>query len=173
MRAYRRVFSAEYAAPMNMVFAALLAALAADRWLTAMQTDNGTPRAGQRYTRRRERSVRFGRVLEVRPPLGITLRESVVIGSCRLDQHLRCMLVPRQEGTAVVLGVRYRPDGLARLRSDSWHRWLLREHKTTLVRLAEGLAGQDQGTAVRGQSQGSTSMTVAKITRVRGKPIFK
>lgn len=170
---YRRIFRAEFTAPMSIVFSALIAELAAQRWSLGLHQDVELPRAGQRYRHRGERGRRQGRVLEIRPPLGITLREAMVIGNCRLDQHLRFMLSPGEHQTAVVVGVRYQPDGLARLRIEAWHRWLLKDQKATLVRVDRRLREQTQDAAVIGHSQGSTSMTVANITRVRGKPIFR
>jgi hypothetical protein len=158
---------------MNIVFAALLAQLAEQRWTRAIGDDDDTPRAGQSYVRQCTTGLRQGRILEVRPPVGITLREAMVVRNCRLDQHLRFMLAPGERGTAVVVGVRYQPDGLARLRIETWHRWLLRDQQRTLLGLGERVAGDTQGAGTSGQSQGNTSMTVANITRVRGKPIFR
>ena len=160
---------------MGVVFDALLAALCADRWLTAFgpSATPTMPRPGQTYVRRNGRGLRRGRVLEIRPPLGVTLQEVMVMGSCRLDQHLRFTLVPGEDLTAVLIGARYHPDGLARLRIEAWHRWLLQDQQDILARLGVRLRREVQGGGASGHSQGRTSMTVANITRVRGKPIFR
>ena len=157
---------------MQAVFSGLLTELGSSRWSTPGDTERAQPRPGQRYLRRSDSGIRRGYVLEIRPPIGVALHESMAMGGCRLEQRIRCVLSPREEATAVVLGVRYQPTGLAQLRTESWHRWLLREHSATLVRLAERL-GSVQDAGVMGQSHGSSSMTVAKITKVRGKPILR
>lgn len=160
---------------MSVVFDALLTELCADRWLTPFGAGGMTsmPRPGQTYVRRNGRGLRRGRVLEIRPPLGVTLQEVMIMGSCRLHQHLRFSLVPGEDLTAVLIGARYRPDGLARLRIESWHRWLLHDQQDILARVGARLRRQAQGAGASGHSQGSTSMTVANIIRVRGKPIFR
>ena len=168
---YRRAFRAVLAAPMQAVYSALLLELAATRWSSGTPAD--PPRAGLTYRRYQDGRERRGRVLEVRPPVGVTLREVTQLGSCRLHQLLRFALAPTEDGTILVIGAQYRPDGLARLRMDIWHRWLVREQRSTLARIDMRLAASDQGTGVKGHSTGNSNMTVANITRVRGRPIFK
>jgi len=158
---------------MKVVFGALLAQLAVTRWSNAVDPGSVVPRAGQSYRRQTNTGLRQGRILEIRPPVGVTLREAMVVRNCRLDQLQRFMLAPQEQGTALVVGVRYQPDGLARFRIESWHRWWLRDQQKTLAGLSARLAAESQGLGDNGQSQGSTSITVAKITRVRGKPIFR
>ncbi len=156
---------------MQAVYSALLLELAASRWSYRVPADPPFP--GLRYRCRRNGHERRGCVLELRPPVGATLREVAQLGSCRLHQLLRFTLAPAEDGTILVIGVQYRPDGLARLRMETWHRWLVQEQSSTLARVDLRLAASGQRTGVNGHSTGNSNMTVANITRVRGRPIFK
>ena len=162
---------------MAAVHAALLASLAPRRWAEGGGFDETgfVPAVGRRYTNKRDRVIRRGRVLECQRPVSLIFYESLTDPPCRARLRFRWRLEPIEAGSLLRLEVIYELNGAATLRRRHWASRIaahcgrmLRGVSTQLER-----SGADQPERTMGHTQGKSSIVVTKTTTVNGKPSFK
>jgi hypothetical protein len=161
---------------LSQTFDALLAAAGKGRWARGFRLDDGDPlpRAGERYEQQRGSVLRRGRVLECIKPVSLTLHETLLDPPCCVRLRLRWRLEPVELGSHLRLEASFDLNGAATLRRRHWNARIDahcgRMLGAVTVELAERSTEPDQGSGVKGQNNGNSSMTEAKITAVSGKP---
>lgn len=168
---------ARFASSMATVFTVLLRVLGRSRWASErwLAGPNQVPQPGCAYARQHQDFSRRGRVVECRPPVALTLYESILDPPCRVRLRLRWRLEPADAGCLILLDAGYQLNGAAYLNRRHWRGEIHTHCKNLLSAVALGLEAHiAQGeTGVNGQKIGSNNITVTKTTTVNGSPIFK
>lgn len=162
--------------PIRRSFAALLGVLAKGRWARAylLEPDAPPPRAGLRYEQQRPTVLRRGRVVECIPPVSITLVETLLDPPCRVRLRLRWRLEPVQFVSFLRLDASFDLKGAAALRPRHWNE-RIEAHCGRMIGALRAVlqAAQEEDSGMSGQSQGKSSITVAKTSAARGKPTLR
>lgn len=162
---------------MAAVYSALLGSLAPRRWAEGGGFDETgiVPTVGRRYTNKRDRVIRRGRVLECQRPVSLIFYESLTDPPCQARLRFRWRLEPVEAGSLLRLEVIYELNGAATLRRRHWES-RIEAHCGRMLRgvsahLERTAADQPEGTM--GHSHGKSSIVVTKTTTVSGKPSFR
>lgn len=163
--------------PMAEIFAALVGVVGHGRWggEGLLGSGGGVLPSGTRYEQQRGSVLRRGRVVECIRPVSITLQETLLDPPCRVELKLRWRLEPGDAGSRLQLDAIYKLAGAASFRKEHWDRRIRAHCSRMLASLEAALAeeAQDEGSSVSGQKMGSTSIAVANVTSVSGKPTFR
>ena len=163
--------------PMAEIFAALVGIVGHGRWggNGLLGAGGGALPPGTRYEQQRGSVLRRGRVVECIRPVSITVQETLLDPPCRVELKLRWRLEPGDAGSRLRLDAVYKLVGAAAFRKEHWDRRIRAHCSRMLASLEAALAeeAQDEGSSVSGQKMGSTSIAVANVTSVSGKPTFR
>jgi len=123
------------------VFAALGMTLAFRRWGAGVSVAEGPfPARGCRYRHGFGSVVRAGRIVEVLPPVAVTLTEVLMDPPCRVGLKLRWRIEPGYPSSVVRLNARIRLNHAAWLRRRHWDRRLEHHFRRQLDYLAKHVA---------------------------------
>lgn len=168
---------------MAAVHAALVGSLAPRRWAEGAGFDAAAlvPAVGRRYTNKRKRVIRRGRVLECQRPVSLIFYETLTDPPCQARLRFRWRLEPVEGGSLLRLEVTYDLNGAASLRKRHWNSRIAAHCARMLGGVSAWLeraaadpsAGAAQSTGTIGHSHGSSSIVVTKTTAVSGKPTLR
>jgi glycine/D-amino acid oxidase-like deaminating enzyme len=133
-------FERPYQGTVRQVFAALVRALAFRRWHAVVDTGtSGLPVAGQRYVSQSGTVVRSGRIVEILPPVVLTLKETLDDPPCHVILTMRWRIEVAATGPLVRLQASYDFNRAAMLAGRHWERRLRENFQVQFTYIARHL----------------------------------
>ena len=165
------------AEPIAVVFAALVRALARERWasVAALEDISPLPRSGFRYSVRQHGRWRHGQVIECLRPVSIVLLETLQRSpSCvRVRQRWRVQPLPSE--TRLSCDLKAHLNRIANLKRRRW----IRRFDVELCRIVAAVRidldreAQRASAGTIGQSNGSTAIVSTNARTVNGWPTVR